>query len=57
MAGATTEIRRCDCRSQFVGSAADYQDTEYGNGMRVHNVVDTAKGKEKRCTVCGKKNS
>lgn len=36
-------IRKCSCEHEF-------QDTEYGQGMRVFNFL---KGKEKaRCTVC-----
>jgi hypothetical protein len=43
-----TVIKKCDCKS-------DYQDKQYGQGNRVHNVKG-AKGKEDTysCTVCGK---
>lgn len=41
-----TEVRPCTCKHEF-------QDREYGRGMRVHNL-----GKDKaRCTVCSAEKS
>lgn len=39
-------IKKCDCKHEF-------QDKEYGEGMRVHNECTSKEGKY-RCTVCGK---
>ncbi len=45
----TTVIRKCDCKHE-------YQDTHYGNGMRVCNPTMKGKGGTPvyRCTVCAK---
>jgi hypothetical protein len=37
--------RYCDCKHEF-------QDKEYGKGVRLHTVSED--GKKFRCTVCGK---
>lgn len=42
-------IKKCNCKGT---PAADFQDKEYGNGMRVMN--EDAK-KQYNCTVCGVK--
>ena len=43
-----TLILHCTCKH-------DYQDKEYGYGMRVHNgcKLSTTSGNGWRCTVCG----
>lgn len=41
-----TQIITCTCEHEF-------QDKEYGKGMRVHNSMSSDKG-DWRCTVCGK---
>lgn len=38
-----TEIKQCTCKHEF-------QDVEYGKGMRVHNSNEKS---EWKCTVCG----
>ena len=40
-----TTVKPCDCKHEF-------QDKEYGKGMRVHSLG--ADGKSATCTVCGK---
>lgn len=40
-----TIIKPCDCKDE-------YQDQNYGKGLRVHNVGGKGKGKVAYCTVC-----
>jgi hypothetical protein len=44
MSGCT--VKRCSCKHE-------YQDSKYGQNMRVHNF--NQKKTEARCTVCGTK--
>ena len=49
-------IKACDCKvnPETQGTqGANYQDTKYGYGLRVHN----ASAKGWRCTICGKERS
>jgi hypothetical protein len=39
------KILPCDCKDEF-------QDAQYGKGLRLHNVGDKAKDKVAYCTVC-----
>jgi len=44
-------IRKCNCQSV-------YNDTKYGNGLRVHNKSKSRYGTDKNawtCTVCGRR--
>ena len=46
---AATKVMRCTCESEF-------QDKEYGKGMRLFNLRDDKKhAGEAFCTVCGNK--
>lgn len=48
---ANTKIIKCSCNHEF-------QDKEYGEKMRVHNLRDQKSHKgEAVCTVCGKTNT
>ena len=42
-----TKIMQCSCQS-------DFQDREYGKGMRVFNEIGKDQRGGYRCTVCGK---
>ena len=42
-----TTIKQCSCKE---GPAAEFQDRQYGKGMRVHNIMEKGGA---RCTVCG----
>lgn len=44
---AATKVFPCTCKHEF-------QDKEYGKGMRLHNLSESSKKKEAHCTVCGK---
>ncbi len=54
MANRSSRIKRCGCQSKGVAkgvmSASEYQDQEYGKGMRVHTVKRDG---SHNCTVCG----
>ena len=47
-------LAKCDCQNA-------YQDAHYGPGVRVHNLMKSAKAdstaKQGRCTVCGRERS
>ena len=46
---AATKVMKCTCKS-------DFQDKEYGKGMRLFNLRDDKKhAGEATCTVCGAK--
>lgn len=48
---AATKVARCNCQHEF-------QDKQYGKGMRLMNVRDQQKHKnEMICTVCGAKHN
>ena len=49
MAGAV--IKKCGCKGN-PSHASDFQDSRYGDGMRVYNLDQ--KKVEATCTVCGK---
>lgn len=42
-------LAKCDCKN-------DWQDAQYGKGVRVHNEMAKGNdaGRRGRCTVCGK---
>jgi hypothetical protein len=48
------KLMHCGCRGKVKQQGAEFQDREYGKGMRVFNAVEK-EGKMKgwRCTVCG----
>lgn len=54
MAQRSSRIKRCGCQSRGVAkgvmSASEYQDREYGKGLRVHTVKRDG---SHNCTVCG----
>lgn len=54
MASKAENVKRCGCESKGVKkgvmSASEYQDEEYGKGMRVHTVKRDG---SHNCTVCG----
>ena len=48
-------ILKCDCQETRKGerAGADYQDTKYGPGRRVHTpATDSQKKRVWRCTIC-----
>ena len=44
-----TMVKKCDCKGTLT---TDFQDQEYGKGMRVHNYCKS--GDSLRCTCCAK---